>query len=99
VDRHTVRRFLNPNVVDCRKFCAHTESLRCGPGSLCQHGCQKMLASTICPAELSRFFECAEKEPVEHWECNAQTPALKNGFCDETQSDFVKCLRSAAARK
>jgi hypothetical protein len=78
----------------CKVFCAHTESLECGPVSLCETGCQKMLASPTCPTELRRFFDCAQNEPVGNWECNKGTPALKNGFCDASQAAFVGCLRS-----
>lgn len=78
----------------CQVFCVHTESLRCGPISACEGGCQKMLSSPTCPTELRRFFDCAQNEPVGNWECNKGTPALKNGFCDATQAAFVGCLRS-----
>lgn len=82
----------------CRKFCAHTESLHCGPPEKCEQGCQQMLDANVCRVHLLKFFSCAEKEPVNHWQCAEGTPAIKDGWCDAQQAAFAACIQTAGAR-
>lgn len=79
----------------CQRFCAHTEPLHCGPGAKCEQGCEQMLSASVCRSELLKFFDCAEHESLDHWECDTGTPSIKDGWCDAPQAAFAACLQSA----
>ena len=79
----------------CRKFCGHTESMHCGPPSKCAEGCERMLDANVCRAQVLKFFDCAEREPVDHWECDHGAPSIKDGFCEAPQAAFVECLQTS----
>ncbi len=53
-----------------------------------------MLDIPICPEKMRVFVECAGREPAVHFECDEnQIPAIKDGYCDKEQADFIACAK------
>jgi hypothetical protein len=57
-----------------------------------------MLALPGCEDPLRAFLACAAKEPLSHWQCDAElrTPALGDGYCDAQQELLLRCMSSAS---
>jgi hypothetical protein len=78
----------------CTRICQHTVTLKCGGADECQKGCAEMFTVPACSNQMSAFLHCLEKEPVEHWECDADTAAaaIRDGYCKREQAAFFRCL-------
>lgn len=51
-----------------------------------------------CQDRVQAFLDCAEKEPIAHWECVSGLPAIRDGYCDAEQAHILECIQSLGNR-
>jgi hypothetical protein len=82
----------------CTDICEHTVKLACGSRQACMDACAEANDGSICDHEMRAFVTCSLTHPVAHWECTENgVAAIKQGFCDGEQQDFVRCFEAAAS--
>ena len=51
-----------------------------------------------CAAEMAAVMSCFGRQPLSSWECSEEgDAAMKDGFCDTQQGQFVRCIEHGAA--
>ena len=78
----------------CRSICVRSAALHCGPNTECEKDCVVAAAATPCTAAFLRLYACLEREPLSRWECTDGAAAIREGFCDEQQSDAARCVEA-----
>ena len=49
-----------------------------------------------CGAEMAAVMSCFARQPLSSWECSEDgDAAIKDGFCDKPQGQFVHCIEQA----
>ena len=81
----------------CARLCRRTTELGCGATEQqCVAKCGPMVQLPVCSAAMQAFFQCVDREPTAHWECDAEHMAsIKEGYCETEQRDFTDCVRQA----
>jgi hypothetical protein len=80
----------------CRIICNRSIMLGCRKAkAVCLLHCEETRAVPFCRKEMLSIMQCVVKEPIHNWECNDQDIAsIKDGFCDDEQAVFMRCLMS-----
>jgi hypothetical protein len=82
----------------CATICEVTRPLACTKTADCVASCREMQGVTACKGEMASLLRCFAREPIAHWECNAEgEAALKNGICNAEQRLLVTCAQSPAS--
>ena len=81
----------------CPSICERSRALGCKRLEGCVASCREMRQVPTCAREMTAVLSCLGREPLTHWECNDEgAPAIKDGYCDDEQRQFVACVQSSA---
>ena len=80
----------------CPAICDRTRALKCKRAAACRDTCQEMRQVQSCGAEMAAVMTCFAHQPLSSWECSEDgDAAIKDGFCDKQQGQFVHCVEQA----
>jgi len=81
----------------CPAICERTRPLKCKRAAACRETCGQMRLVETCAAEMAAVMTCFGRQPLSSWECSEEgDAAMKDGFCDTQQGQFVRCVEHGA---
>jgi len=81
----------------CPAICERTRPLKCKRAAACRETCGQMRLVDTCVAEMAAVMTCFGRQPLSSWQCSEEgDAAMKDGFCDTQQGQFVRCIEHGA---
>jgi hypothetical protein len=53
-----------------------------------------MASLEACSEHFSKLYACLALQPLSHWECSEDMPAIREGFCEKEQAAASGCLEA-----
>jgi hypothetical protein len=57
-----------------------------------------MASLTPCKKEISSFYDCLLRQPLQNWECALDgVAAIRDGLCNAQQEESLRCMEAKMA--